>query len=199
LLMAVLELAAIILVVTLGGYYIIKYKKEFQYFRFLNLHIVNSSEEMHKTLAVGLYHRFKQEPDEAGPIETSYRFEKFVAKVMVNYYGGTTTVTNNSDDYGIHIIHDREDGQYLGQVMCYDPDKLVPYDPIALIHSQMVKRGAKGGFVVTTSDFSPQAKKYSQDLNIEIINGRKLTEYWIKGLEAALNSERDEELEPGLI
>jgi len=47
----------------------------------------------------------------------------------------------------------------------------------------MVKQGAKGGFVVTTSDFTTSAKEYCDGLNIKLINGEELVEIWAKSLE----------------
>ncbi|MFS0673657.1 restriction endonuclease [Ornithinibacillus sp. 179-J 7C1 HS] len=47
----------------------------------------------------------------------------------------------------------------------------------------MVKRGTTGGYVVTTSDFNPAAKKYAKDLNIELIDGIKLVTYWLEAME----------------
>ncbi|MBZ4687476.1 MAG: restriction system protein [Clostridia bacterium] len=47
----------------------------------------------------------------------------------------------------------------------------------------MVKQVAKGGFVVTTSDITPNAREYAEGLNIELINGNELIEMWISVLQ----------------
>jgi restriction system protein len=50
----------------------------------------------------------------------------------------------------------------------------------------MEKQGAKKGFVITTSDFTSDAISYwkgIKDFDIELINGIKLVEYWVKGME----------------
>ena len=57
------------------------------------------------------------------------------------------------------------------------------FGPIAIIHSQMVKQGAVGGYVVTTSDFTANARNYAQGLNMDLINGRQLVELWLEFLE----------------
>jgi restriction system protein len=102
---------------------------------------------------------------------------------MNGYYGGTATVTQSSGDYGVDIELTREDGLYLGQVKCYYYD--LSYEPIALIHSQMAKQGAAGGFVVTTGSFTENALTYwhelkSQGVNIELIDGQTLVKYWVE-------------------
>jgi restriction system protein len=129
---------------------------------------------MHQTIAIGLYHRFKKSEEDS--TETPWDFEKFVANIMVDYLGGEATITQGSGDFGVDIEHRRDNGLYLGQVKCYNHP--VGYEPIAIIHSQMVKQGAKGGFVVTTSTFTDNAIAYAEDLNIELIDGEKLVEYW---------------------
>lgn len=49
----------------------------------------------------------------------------------------------------------------------------------------MVKQNAKGGYVVTTSDL-PSAKKYAEDLNIELVNGVQLVTYWLESMESSV-------------
>jgi restriction system protein len=104
---------------------------------------------------------------------------------LLFYYGGQAFVTGGSGDYGVDIEHNQQNGKYLGQVKCYAPDHLVPYEPIAIIHSQMNRQQAKGGYVVTTSDFTVHARKYAEGLNIMLINGPQLVALWLKGLEKA--------------
>ena len=63
--------------------------------------------------------------------------------------------------------------------------------PIAVVHSQMVKRGAVGGYVATTGEFPAGAYQYADELNIELYNGDRLVELWV-GSEAAEEEERTE-------
>lgn len=46
----------------------------------------------------------------------------------------------------------------------------------------MVKRDAKGAYVITTSSFTENARKYAEGLNIELIDGTKLVDEWIESL-----------------
>lgn len=152
---------------------------------------IDSSEEMKKTLAMGLYLRFKSEENADKPVKYSslfikedpISFEHFVANVFERAYGGNAWVSPASGDFGVDFEHTTEEGLFLGQVKCRKDD--LPFDPIALIHSNMVKKGAIGGYIVTTGSFSDNAKEYAEGLNIALIDGVKLVELWVKGLENA--------------
>jgi len=159
-----------------------KKKKTFEEIETLNFQILKTNEEIKETLAIGLYHRFnKNEGELEGEQQTPLEFEQFVADVMKKFYGGETFVTPASGDFGVDIEHNRVDGRYLGQVKC--KANPIIYEPIALIHSNMIKYSAKGGFVVTTSRFTKPALDYKEGLGIELIDGIKLVDYWLQGLE----------------
>lgn len=155
---------------------------------------IEYSIEMKTTLAMGLYLRFCKEKnnDEKPPKyskiyikQNPFEFENFCAQVLERYYSGSTWVRSASGDFGVEFEHRREDGLYLGQVKCYEGD--LSYEPIALIHSNMVKEGAKGGYVITTGSFSENARKFADGLNIELIDGVRLVEYWLDGLKQTEN------------
>lgn len=148
---------------------------------------VESSEEMKKTLAMGIYLRFKKESEES-PVnyssihlkENPILFEHFVAEIMESSRGGSTWVSPSSNDQGVDFEHTTGEGLFLGQVKCYQGD--LSYEPIALIHSNMVKRAAMGGYLITTGAFTKNARKYAEGLNVELIDGVKLVEEWMKSL-----------------
>jgi restriction system protein len=152
--------------------------------------------ELKKTLAMGLYFRFRDEfkNNNGNPThyskmfikQTPIQFETFVAHVLETYHGGDTWVSPASGDYGVDFEHRRKDGLYLGQVKCYKND--LSYEPIALLHSNMVKAGAKGGYVITTGSFTENARQFASGLNIELIDGVKLVEYWLDGLKQTENT-----------
>jgi restriction system protein len=155
-------------------------------------HQIDKSIQMKKTLAMGLYLRFRKLKDKDGNEITEnfsdlfikqdpIAFELFIAEVMEAAIGGSTWVSPPTKDFGVDFEHERKDGLYLGQVKC-SKDNL-NYEPIALIHSNMVKRNAKGGYVITTSSFTDNARNFAEGLNIELIDGVKLVEYWLAGLE----------------
>jgi restriction system protein len=152
-------------------------------------HHIDKSEEMKKTLAIGLYMRFRKETEEDKCLSTSYlkqdpiMFESFVAEVIERAKGGSTWVSPPTGDFGVDFEHTTEEGLYLGQVKCKQDD--LPFNDIALVHSNMIKKGAIGGYVITTSSFTPAAREYAQGLDIELIEGIQLVDLWMKGLENA--------------
>lgn len=113
---------------------------------------------------------------------------------MSSVRDGNIHVTKSSGDFGIDIEEQTEEGLYLGQVKCYNDMNLVGFGPIATIHSQMVKQGAVGGYVVTTSDYTSNARNYAEGLDIDLINGSQLVELWLEHLET--KSERVTALSP---
>ena len=46
----------------------------------------------------------------------------------------------------------------------------------------MVKRGAAGGYLITTGGFSRAAQDYAEGLNIQLIDGVMLVEYWLDSM-----------------
>jgi restriction system protein len=46
-----------------------------------------------------------------------------------------------------------------------------------------VKQNTTGGFIVTTSSYTENAKLYAKGLSIELIDGSELVELWSKTLE----------------
>ncbi|WP_070120427.1 restriction endonuclease [Bacillus marinisedimentorum] len=170
-------------------------KKKDDYQTQLLAHHINKSEEMKRTLAMGLYMRFKKEDEEDKHLSSSYikqnpiMFESFVAEVIESAKEGSTWVSPPNGDFGVDFEHVTDNGLYLGQVKCYKGN--LPFEPIALVHSNMVKRGATGGYVVTTGSFTSAAMNYAEDLNIELIDGVKLVELWLTGLENAEQEIKD--------
>jgi len=200
-------LSIFLIVVGNLAYLYYKRHKELANLKEINFELLKNNDEIKRTLAYGLYFRFRNNnaevPNSSELTETPSDFEEFVAKVMENYYGGTSYVRGRSGDFGVDIEHERDKAEiYLGQVKCYNPDDSLPFEPIALIHSNMIKENAKGGFVVSTSGFTEAAKKYNNNLNIELIDGIKLVDYWVSGLEKqmehvlAMKAERALEAKP---
>ncbi|MFC5449045.1 restriction endonuclease [Paenibacillus aestuarii] len=158
-------------------------EQELESLRSLSTKLLDTNHQMYKTLAMGLYFRFKKEevPDNnslsSNFIKNNpYEFEYFVADILEGIFGGKAFVTQGSGDYGVDIEHQRNNGLFLIQVKCYKDD--VPFDPIAIIHSQMVKQNATGGVVITTSGFTSNAQKYAKEVGVELVDGIQLVHYW---------------------
>jgi restriction system protein len=178
-------LIAVLLAAAFVHFQLTKRKENYQ--TSLLIQHINSSEEMKRTLAMGLYLRFKKEAQDNPPNYSSIyikedplSFESFVADVIQKSRGGSIWVSPPSGDFGVDFEHTTEKGMFLGQVKCYQGD--LSFDPIALIHSNMIKKGAVGGYVITTGSFTSAAKDYAEGLNIELIDGVKLVELWINSL-----------------
>ncbi|MFT8323440.1 MAG: restriction endonuclease [Bacillus sp. (in: firmicutes)] len=176
-------IAAIFLVIAFIHYLLTK--KQDEYKLSLVTNHMYTSEEIKKTLAMGLYLRFKKEEEEqAKKYSSSYikenpiQFELFAASIIEKTKGGSIWVSPASNDFGVDFEHSSANGKlYLGQVKCYQGD--LPFDSIALIHSNMIKRSAAGGYVITTGSFTYSAKEYAKGLNIELIDGIALVDLWL--------------------
>lgn len=188
-----LTFVALLAVLGFGLYWVKEFRNKTNALNSMLASLAECSTEMKRTLLSGLISRFSYTNTETD--ETPLDFDRFVAKIFRMYYGGKTSVTRTSSDFGVAIEHRRSGKLHLGQVKCCAQENKVGFEPIAIIHSQMVKQGAAGGFVVTTSDFSANAKAYAENLGIELINGTTLTEMWAATLKAEKLKSR-EEMEP---
>ncbi|WP_332695020.1 restriction endonuclease [Halalkalibacter lacteus] len=160
---------------------------------------IESDLELRKTLAMGLYMRFKKEDTKNEITYSSYflredpeLFEHFVAELIENKYGGDLYISKPRGNYGIDFENRRVEGLYLGQVHCRKDD--LDFESIAIIHSNMKKWKAVGGYVITTAGFSERAKTYADGLGIDLINGIDLVNMWLESMET--ESEYVKELNP---
>lgn len=140
------------------------------------------TDEFKKTIALGLYQRFCKEIEEKRYSSTFLKsdpldFEHFIADVLKHKYGFDAFVTKSSGDFGIDIEHGVGEDKVLGQVKCYRED--MGYEPIAILHSNMLKLNASKGYVVSTAGFNENARSYAEGLNIDLIDGTDLVEMWI--------------------
>lgn len=139
--------------------------------------------ETSSTLLIGMYERFRSPTEEekrsSKRKEEPKDFEHFVARIMEKCLGCRTEVTQHSGDLGVDIRHYHPKGLILGQVKCYAPHNKVDHEPVAILHSNMVREKAVNGYVVTTSEFTTQARSFNRsDMGIQLINGIELVEYW---------------------
>ncbi|MBS4207524.1 restriction endonuclease [Bacillus sp. FJAT-50079] len=147
---------------------------------------LSASDELKKTLAMGIYFRFKKEDEEAEYSSAFIKedppfFKNFIDDVIERVRGGVTWGLPPNGDFEVGFEDNTKEGKFLGRVKCHKEDLAI--DPIALIHSNIVKRNAIGGYVVTTSLFTPATSKYEEGLNVELIDGVTLVELWLEGLQ----------------
>lgn len=182
-----LTLVCMFAVLGFGIYWVREYRRKTLALELITDRLADCNNEMKQTLVAGLIHRFGQAVDRE---DQPLAFERFAAKVLRLHYGGKTSVTKANNTVGIGIRHQRGPNTYLGQAQCLCPDQLVDYMPVAIVHSQIQKSGASGGFVITTSAFTPQAQKYAQDTKIALIDGPSLVELWANALNRSRNQEK---------
>ena len=138
----------------------------------------------------GIYHRFKEEHVSIGrgnkqvkrisKEENPILFEEFVARIMENILGERAVVTPPSGDWGVDIIHTLPNRDvYLVQVKCCKLDKDIRFDPLAVLHSNIITCKAHGAYFDTTSNYSPQAKQFAEEQGIKLINGYELAQFWM--------------------
>ncbi|MTI95748.1 MAG: restriction endonuclease [Firmicutes bacterium] len=173
---------ALLAVLGFGIYWAKEYRQKTTLLNSTITQLTRCNKDMKITLLKGLIRRFGNGDDDE---ETPWDFERFVGRVLEQYYNCSVEVTMASNDYGVDLRLHQSDGLYLGQVKCYQEDNKVGFEPIAIIHSQMLKQKARGGYVVTTSDYTANARQYAADLNIRLINGCELVEMWTETVEAA--------------
>ncbi|GAE28392.1 5-methylcytosine-specific restriction enzyme MRR [Halalkalibacter wakoensis JCM 9140] len=174
--------------ITLGSiFHSLRLKSKHNDFADLLLDQIEQDLELRKTLAMGLYLRFAKGVDRNIPHGQSFikeepdQFEHFVADIIEAKFGGDMFVSKASGDYGVNFENRREEGLYLGQALCTAED--VTYESVALIHSNMNKWGAVGGYVITTAGFTEKAINYADGLGIELINGVELVTMWLETFE----------------
>jgi len=134
-------------------------------------------EDMRKTLRLGLYYRYRDrmDGDEKDPDkEEPEAFEDLVTRILADRYGGTGYTTPYTGDQGVDNEISTSTELIYGQSKCKRGDHLVSYEPIALVHSRMVKDGATRGVVVTTSGYTESARAYAEELDIELVDGDRL-------------------------
>ncbi|WP_435164101.1 restriction endonuclease [Paenibacillus glycanilyticus] len=141
---------------------------------------LNSKEDVYNILLAGMYQRFKKE--EGKLVDTPYDFERFVAKTLEVLYKGKCTVTPSSNDEGVDILHYTNDGLELIQVKCYDPNAKLNFEPVAILHSQMIKQQAQKAAIISTCSYSDFAIRYADEVNVRLIDGKTFLELWIQSI-----------------
>ncbi|TLS51547.1 restriction endonuclease [Paenibacillus antri] len=181
------ELALLAFVIVAFGFLWLRTKKQLQSTREGSALLTDIAAEQRETLRHGLYQRFKRSDDTEK--ENPFDFEHFVAELLTVVNESDVYVTKSTGDFGVDIEERRDDGLFLYQVKCYE--KPVGFEPIAILHSRIVKDGADGGCVVTTSAFTQAAIDYAKAVDIELIDGDDLLDLWEEALEYKKETARE--------
>ncbi len=168
------EWALLSFVIVAFGFLWMRTKKQLQSSREGTAMLTDIAAEQRDTLRHGLYQRFKRSGDSEK--ENPFEFEHFVAELLTVVNESDVYVTKATGDFGVDIEERREDGLYLYQVKC--SEKPVGFETVAILHSRIVRDGAEGGCVVTTSAFTEAAADYAKAVDIELIDGDALLDMW---------------------
>lgn len=117
------------------------------------------------TLPQGLAHMLALGP---------YEFEAFVARLFEAQQFTQLALVGRSGDRGVDVTGlDSEGNNTVIQCKRYIKNN-VSSEAVQRLHSFAVTRGAKRRILVTTADFTPQAKDEARHTKTELINGKEL-------------------------
>ena len=158
-------------------------------------HKLHTSEKFLRTVAGGIAQRFSHDSTSDLPtsfflVQTKEEFYSFAAHIIQRIDGGSVYLTYHSTYAYPHFEIERADGSYIGIALAKRTE--VPYETIAILHSHIIHQQAQGGYVVTTSTFTPEAYVYAKKLDIQLINGVQLATLWME----AMDHTRYEEKQP---
>lgn len=107
-------------------------------------------------------------------LEMSWRdFEKMVGEAFRQRGYQVSESGGGGPDGGVDLVLTRGSEKFLVQCKQWRAT-LVGVDVVRQLYGVMAARGAVGGFVVTSGDFSADAKAFASGRNIELVNANKL-------------------------
>ena len=117
-----------------------------------------------------------------------FQFEEFIAKLF-NKMGYETTVTRKTGDYGIDVVA-KGKGDVIGIQAKRNSEGInIGNETIQKVLGSMWKYKAKKAIIITTSDFTVQAKEQAKGAPVELWSKRILHEmvrkYFIEDEKAA--------------
>ncbi|MFB6241707.1 MAG: restriction endonuclease [Candidatus Nanosalina sp.] len=114
-----------------------------------------------------------------------YEFEEFVAKVW-RARGYEAEVTQGSQDRGIDVVAEKAEPykeKELIQVKRKGEGKKVSAPTVRKCSGLKNKNGVDKVLIVTSTDFTAQAKEEAEDYNLKLVDGRKLLELYEDNVE----------------
>lgn len=171
--------------IAIGGLILYIFKRD-ENIASLIKHQLHTSENFLRTVADGIAQRFSHDSTDDLQAsffltETKKDFISFAAHILQRIDGGSVYLTYHSTYTYPHFEIQRADGTYTGVALPQRTE--VTYETIAILHSHMIHQQAQGGYIVTTSTFTPEAYLYAQKLDIQLINGIQLATFWIEAMD----------------
>ncbi len=122
----------------------------------------------------GRYAAVKGQSDPGALFDMTWQqFEGLVAEFFRRQ--GYTVVQTGGDgpDGGVDLVLTRDNDRYLVQCKQWKAYK-VGVQTVRELYGIMAASGAAGGFLITAGEFTEEAKKFAQGLNIQMFNGPRL-------------------------
>ena len=130
------------------------------------------------------YARVQQQKNEINQIKTiddltirfknaPFDFEKFCAR-LCEEKGYQVTITPPVNDGGYDLLIRKNDVRIIVECKCYAYENKIGRPLIQKLVGANQKIHADGMVFITTSDFTKEARDFSDDVGVELINGKKL-------------------------
>ena len=147
--------------------------------RLLNKSAVSGDDVLKEFTAFGIRARLDSSPNPAGNLQglSGIDFEKLIS-VLLTRMGFQAEMTKTTGDGGIDIIATLDKsivgGRYLFQCKRFAPDNLVGAPTVRDFYGAVTADRAVKGILITTSDFTVQAREFAQRVGVELIDAAQL-------------------------
>lgn len=140
----------------------------------LNKSAVSEEDVLQAFTAFGINARLDRSPNAAGNLQdlSGIDFERLISALLTRM-GFQTEMTKTSGDGGIDIIAMLDKpvfgGRFLFQCKRFAPDNLVGAPTVRDFYGAVTADRAMKGILITTSDFTVQAREFAQKVGVELI------------------------------
>ncbi|MGO4801069.1 restriction endonuclease [Pseudomonas sp. W22_MBD1_FP4] len=137
--------------------------------------IVGSLKRKHKARK---FHNISNSSDPGDAIRqlTWQDFERMTGEAL-RRLGFTVNETGKGPDGGVDLVLRKHGEIHLVQCKQWKAQR-VGVQVVRELYGIMAARGAAGGFVVTSGDFTQEARKFASGTSIELVDGTKLTRWF---------------------
>lgn len=113
-----------------------------------------------------------------------YRFEQFCV-YLYRKLGYTGEATRRSGDGGFDFLVEKDGEKTIGECKLYGKNTTVGRPDVQKLVGANFTEGAEHMVFITTSYFTPEAKKFARDAGVEMVDGKGLRRLQIKAKEAS--------------
>lgn len=120
------------------------------------------------------YERIQSQPRQASLNDMSWQqFEGLIAEFFRRRGFTVRQTGGNGADGGVDLVANKEGKTWLVQCKQWKALK-VGVQPVRELYGVVAAQGATGGFVITSGEFSDEAKTFAQGLKLKLVNGTRL-------------------------